>query len=73
MDIKQTAKEILLKNINIEGIVFDILDEVLEAALKEVVAKTSNQYDDMLMVTVFPLLEKEVKRLISEKIAAIKA
>lgn len=61
-----TILEIVKKNINLGGLVADTLDEVLEPALKKVVEKTENKFDDALMATLYPLLEKEIKELIED-------
>jgi len=71
MEVKEVALKIVKKNINIGGIAFDIIDEVLEEALKKVVADSSNKLDDMLMASIYPLLEKELKALISKKIGEL--
>jgi len=71
MDYKEKLIAILKDNINLEGIVFSILDEVLEEALNKVVADTTNPFDDMLMSSVYPIIEKEVKKLISEKLGEL--
>lgn len=68
MELKEVGIEIVKKNINVKGIVFDILDEVLEEALKSAVAKSENKIDDMLMASVYPIIEKELKELIEKKL-----
>ena len=67
MDLKKVT-DILLDNVNLGGMAFSIIDDVLEEALKKVVADSSNPFDDMLMASVYPVLEKELKDLITEQI-----
>lgn len=67
MDFKEKALKILKDNVNLQGIAFDVIDDVLEEALKKVVADSSNPFDDMLMASVYPVLEKELKELIEKK------
>ena len=60
--MKKELLKILADNVNLKGIAYDMIDEVLEEALKKVVADSSNPFDDMLMASVYPILEKEVKK-----------
>ena len=71
--MKEELVKILLKNISIEGIVVDGIDLVLEPALKKVVADSANPFDDMLMASVYPILEKELKEMLAEKLAELEA
>lgn len=71
MDYVEKVKSILLENINLSGIAAGIIDEVLEEALNKVVADSSNPFDDMLMESVYPILEKELKALINEKLSGL--
>lgn len=59
--------EILLKNINLNGMFVDALDGVLEPALKKVVEDSANTWDDSLMA-LYPLLSEQVKKLVEEKL-----
>lgn len=61
---KAKVLEIVKQNINLGGLVADTLDEILEPALLKLVKSTSNPFDDALMATVYPLLEKELKELV---------
>lgn len=71
--MKDELIKVLLKNISIEGIAVDTLDLVLEPALHKVVMDTENPFDDMLMATVYPILEIELKKLIKEKLGELTA
>lgn len=63
---KEKIIELVLKNINIKGLVFDAVDEMVEPALRKVVESTDNKFDDALMA-VYPFLEKEMKALLEAK------
>lgn len=65
---KKKLVEILFKNFNYKGLIFDVLDEALEPALKKVVEDSSNPFDDMLMASVYPILEKELKEYIEKNL-----
>ena len=65
---KKKLVEILFKNFNYKGLIFDALDEALEPALKKVVEDSSNPFDDMLMASVYPILEKELKEYIEKNL-----
>ena len=64
---------IALESIDLEKLAFGIIDEVIEEAIDKVVADSSNQYDDMIKSVLWPLIEKEVKQIISKKVAELKA
>lgn len=66
--MKKELLNVLVKSIDLKVMANGLLDEVLEEALKKVVADTSNPIDDMVMATLWPVLEKEVKALIEEKL-----
>lgn len=68
MSEKEKLLALVKKNINLAGVFADLLDELLEPALQKVVADTSNPFDDMLMASVYPILEKELKELAAKKI-----
>lgn len=59
---------IALKNLNIEGLLVDVLNEVLKPALDKMVADSANPYDDMMVAALYPVLDKEIKEKISELI-----
>ena len=60
MSTKATLLRLVKNNVNLGGLVADTLDEVLEPALKKVVERTDNAFDDMLFTAVYPILEKEL-------------
>ena len=68
MSEKDKLLEIVKKRIDASGIFVDLLDELLEPALKKVVADTSNPLDDVLMQSIYPVLEQVIKDLADEKL-----
>jgi hypothetical protein len=70
MDI---VKEVLLPNVNIEGIVASILVKVLDPALQKVVDSSTNPFDNMLKAAVLPELEAAIKEEVAKAVAKLKA
>ena len=68
MSEKDKLLEIVKKRIDASGIFVDLLDELLEPALKKVVADTSNPLDDVLMQSIYPVLKQVIKDLADEKL-----
>lgn len=77
MDLKKplldVVKQTVQVKINLKGLANGLVDEVLEPALKEVVADTTNTFDDMAMAMVYPPLEIKLKELMDKKLDAIQA
>lgn len=71
MDYVEKLKEVLLANVNIEGIAFGVIDDVLEEALNEVVADMDNPLTSVLMASIYPPLEVALKALITKKVAGL--
>lgn len=70
--MKVDVKKIILESIDVEKLAFAIIDEALEPALKEAVLKSENKIDDSVMALLYPVIEAELKKVISEKIAELK-
>lgn len=70
--MKVDIKKIVLESIDVEKLAFAIIDEALEPALKEAVLKSENKIDDSVMALLYPVIEAELKKVISEKIAELK-
>jgi serine protease inhibitor ecotin len=51
----------------------DVLDQVLEAALVEAVAKSENKIDDILVAALYPQLEAVLKSKVREAWESIPA
>jgi hypothetical protein len=64
--MKDALIKTLLESIDLKKLANGVVDNVIEEALKKVVADTSNPIDDMVMTSLWPLLEVEVKKLIEE-------
>lgn len=75
MDVKKSlidvAKQTVQVKINLVGLADGLVDEVLEPALKEVVADSTNTFDDMAMAMVYPPLEAKLKELYAKKLAEV--
>lgn len=68
MDIKKAALEIVVESIDLKKLATGIVDQVLEEAIKNAVAKSENKIDDVVAPMLWPLIEKEVKQLIEDKL-----
>lgn len=53
---------IVKKNIDVPGLLDDTLDQILEPALLEVVAKSETKIDDIVVGALAPLLKAELKK-----------
>lgn len=71
--MKVDIKKIVLESIDLEKLAFAIIDEALEPAIKEAVLKSENKIDDSVVALLYPIIEAEVKKIISAKIADLKA
>lgn len=71
--MKVDIKKIVLESIDLEKLAFAIIDEALEPAIKEAVLKSENKIDDSVVALLYPIIEAEVKKSISAKIADLKA
>jgi hypothetical protein len=66
--MKKELLEILVQSVDLKKLANGVVDNVIEEALKKVVASTANPFDDMAMASLWPVLEIEVKKLIEEKL-----
>ena len=71
--MKKDLIKTLLEAIDLSKLASGLIDNVLEEALKKVVANSENTMDDMLMAAIYPVLEKEIKELIEKEIEELKA
>lgn len=62
--VLEKLKEIALNRLDVVGAVSDVLAEILEPALKALVEKTDNPYDDAAMMALYPVL----KQILEEKL-----
>ena len=63
---KAKALELVVKHLNVPGLLSDVVDEILEPALDKMVADSSNPYDDMAKAALYPVLETELKSKVAE-------
>ena len=66
--MKKELLSILVESVDLKKLANGVLDNVIEEALKKVVADTTNPFDDMAMASLWPVLEAEVKKMIEEKL-----
>lgn len=66
--MKEKLLKVLLASIDLKALANGIVDEVIQEALEKVVKDSANTIDDTLMPLIWPLLEKEVKKLIDENL-----
>ena len=71
--MKENLIKTLLEAIDLSKLASGLIDNVLEEALRKVVADSENSMDDMLMAAIYPVLEKEIKELIEKEIEELKA
>lgn len=64
--MKNELIKLLLESIDLKKLANGVVDNVVEEALKKVVADSSNPIDDMVMASLWPVLEIELKKLIEE-------
>jgi hypothetical protein len=68
MDIKKPLLDAVVNSIDLKKLASAIFDNVVEEALKEVVANSETQFDDMAMAALWPHFEKAAKALIEKKL-----
>ena len=66
--MKEALLKALVESIDLKKLANAIVDEVIQASLEKVVKDSSNTIDDTLMPLIWPLLEKEVKEEIEDKL-----
>ena len=49
-----------------------LIDDIIEVAITRAVAKTETKIDDSIVAMLYPLIEKEAKEYVAEKIAELK-
>lgn len=68
MEIKKDALKLVAESIDLKKLASGLIDNIVEEAIKKAVAKSPNQIDDMAVAALWPLVEKELKELIEEKL-----
>lgn len=71
--MKVDFKKLILDSVDLEKLSFAVIDEVLEPAIKEAVAKSPTPIDNAVVDLLYPVLETELKKILAEKIAELKA
>lgn len=73
MDLKKPLLDVVKKavvvKIDLKALSHGVIDEVLEPALKEVVADSTNTFDDMALAMLLPTLDAKLKELLDKKLA----
>jgi hypothetical protein len=65
---KKALLEAVVESINLKKLGSALVDNVVEQAIKDAVAKTKTPIDDMAFAALWPVLEKELKDKIEEKL-----
>ena len=68
MEAKKVLIELLKESIDLKKLVHGLVDNLLEEALKEYVAKTANVIDDAAMAMIYPKLEEFALEFLDKKI-----
>lgn len=68
MEVKKVLLQSVAEAIDLQKLADSIVDNVLEEAIKKAVAKSATPIDDMAFAALWPILEKEVKDAIEEKL-----
>jgi hypothetical protein len=68
MAILDVLKKSVKVQIKAKEAVNAVIDEILEPALQKVVADSSNKFDDLMLASIYPGLEAEVKSMAGKKI-----
>lgn len=73
MNGKQLVKDVVVANVNLEGMASSLIDGVVEVAIMKAVEKTKTPLDNMAVQALWPKVEEEIKELVAKKIAELKA
>lgn len=69
--MKDELVQLLLNNVNLQGLAVGLLDDIIKAKLQEVVDDTSNPYDNMLVDALYPMVREKVLEEIADLLAAL--
>jgi hypothetical protein len=64
----KVTKEEIKEAIQLEGMADGLLDNVIEPVLDKIVEDSANPWDNQAKAMLYPLVSKELKKLIDEKI-----
>jgi hypothetical protein len=66
--MKMKLLKMLVKYVNLKGLLIELVCEVADEALDKVVAGTKNPMDNMVKAALWPVFEEEAKKLIEDKL-----
>ncbi len=58
---KKEVVEMLLSRIDVQGLAMDVVLKLAKPKLEELVAKSENKIDDVVLATLWPMFEMAVK------------
>ena len=67
VDVKKELLDSFKNNVNVPGLVSDLVTKIADPALRAAVAKTDTKIDDLVVATIAPELERQLISLITEK------
>ena len=71
--MKEKLIKVLLDSIDLEKLAVGLVEEVLEQAIKDAVAKTATPIDDAVVAMILPALNPALEALIKKEVDALKA
>jgi hypothetical protein len=66
--MKDKILKMVFKYINIKGLLVETIDVVLEEAVMNAVTKSTTKIDDAYAPIFYPILEKELLKLVEDKL-----
>lgn len=66
--MKNEVLKMIVKYLDVKGLVMELLDETLEKAIMEAVEKSETKVDDTFVPMIYPLVEAEILKQIEEKL-----
>lgn len=63
-EVKLDLIKLLKARVDVPGLLNDIIDQVLEPALKAAIDKSPTKIDDLAFATIYPVLKAEVEKFI---------
>lgn len=66
--MKKRFFKLIVKYVNIKGLLKDLVKEELDELLSKAVASTKTPFDDMAKASLWPVIEEEADKLIEEKV-----
>lgn len=66
--MKNEVLKMIVKYLDVKGLVMELLDETLEKAIMEAVKKSETTVDDTFVPMIYPLVEAEILKQIETKL-----